>query len=909
MTTPVTLRPHQIEAADAIEAAWRAGIKRPLADMCVASGKSLTMAEVARREIARGGRVLIGAHVRELVEQNARACADLGLQVGINAAALGQKTWRGPVISCSIQSVYRYARNFGPISLFLGDEAHLWPHSEAGMYRQLARDLGDVRIAGFSGTVFRLQGGSLIEGEGAPFDAVSYQYSILDGIRDGYLCPAFSIGADDTVDTSRLKTRQGEFTAESSDAQMLALMDSHIAQMVHHGWTERRAWLVFEAGTKSAKAMAARMGEWGIPTGLVLGETGAAERSHVVEMFRQGRLRALVNVNALTTGFDVPSVDLLVMRRPTKSLGLYIQQCLDAQTEVLSARGWLQHSDVRDDDQVAGFDTVTGAVEWCPILNRIERPLADGESMFGVIAPHLDIRVTGGHDMIVRSRSETTKRWLKEPAVSVAARRSMFRLPVAGVQTASSVNLTDDEIRLVGWYLTDGCLNKKTNQLLVSQSESKPAHCAEIRRVLTECGIKFGESSIKRTGMQAQYAPNRVFYASKGAPRGRDKHLRGWAHLAAWFDKSIGPAFDLLDARQLAVLLGAMWLGDGANAQRTITWVSRTGTITTGDNETMADRLQALCVTRGFRCNKATQQARPTEWNATPKPLFVLHIQARDMATVAGAGDSDGSINSKSYRRSRFAEVSNVPGETVWCVENRLGTLVTRRNGKVAIVGNCGRALRTIGGNITASVAAGKADCAVLDFAGNIDRHGPLDFIRPAKSKARLVRCEECGSRVPSAAKKCWSCDAPMTKLCPVCLVEIPKGTLDCPACGHDMRAPESEGEKAAKLRETPSGAALISSWKGGTAREGGWLPVGRSWAREDGGMLVDGPTDRHELPSPLAIAIRGVAPRWLRLGHDGAVEAVLVPNGASRNSARQVAADGREAIVPMPREAEGAAP
>ena len=128
---------------------------------------------------------------------------------------------------------------------------------------------------------------------------------ILDGIRDGFLCPAFSIGATDKVDPTKLRVRQGEFTAESSDAQMLAAMDNHIAQMVHH-CNDRRAWLVFEAGTKAAKAMAQRMIEWGIPTGLVLGETPAMERASIIEAFRKGRLRALVNVLALTTGFDVP---------------------------------------------------------------------------------------------------------------------------------------------------------------------------------------------------------------------------------------------------------------------------------------------------------------------------------------------------------------------------------------------------------------------------------------------------------------------------------------------------------------------------------------------------------------------------------------------------------------------------
>lgn len=540
----VILRPHQVDAADAVEAAFRQGVKAPLVDACVGAGKSLIYAELARRALARGERYIIGAHTRELVEQNAAACRALmpGVHVGVNAAALGERTWRAPVISVAIQSVFRHAQSFGPVENLGVDEAHLVPHSESGMYRELHRALGYPRMVGGSGTVFRLQGGSLIEGEGAPFERVVYRYGIVDGIRDGYLCPAFSIGADDKIDRTRLRTRQGEFTSESSDAQMIAAMDNHIAQMVHH-CSDRHAWLIFEAGTKAAYAMAQRMNEWGIATGLVLGETPAGERTQTIEAFRARRLRAVVNVNALCVGFDVPHVDLLVMRRPTKSLGLYIQQA--------------------------------------------------------------------------------------------------------------------------------------------------------------------------------------------------------------------------------------------------------------------------------------------------------------------------------------------------------------------------GRGLRTIGGNIDSSIAAGKADCAVLDFAGNIDIHGPLDFIRPKETKPRLVSCESCGKRNGAASAKCWSCGATMTKNCPACLEPIAKYHLDCPHCGHDMRQPIAAAgtEKAAKLLDVPTGAALIASYRPGAERAGGWLPIRRAWSKSlEGGSVEHGVDDgnggRWTLPATLATYATDA--RWLRAGPDG-VAAILLPNGASRSSALQITADGVQFVVPLP--------
>lgn len=135
----ITLRPNQLEAADAVEEAWRNGIARPLVDSCVGSGKSLIMAELARRGWERGERSLILAHTRELVEQNAGACRSLGLQCGVNAASLGERTWRAPVISAAIQSVYKNAHSFGPIANIFIDESHLLPHAQAGMYRAFLR--------------------------------------------------------------------------------------------------------------------------------------------------------------------------------------------------------------------------------------------------------------------------------------------------------------------------------------------------------------------------------------------------------------------------------------------------------------------------------------------------------------------------------------------------------------------------------------------------------------------------------------------------------------------------------------------------------------------------------------------------------------------------------------------------
>lgn len=317
-------RRHQLEAADAVENAYRAGITRPLVNMCVGSGKSLTMAELARRNWQRGERTIILSHRQELVSQDKAACDTVGVPCGINAAKLGERAWRGPVISAMINSVCNSALAFGPVQNIFIDECHLVPHSEAGMYRAFLRAFPGARIGGFSGTTFRLQSGSLTDGEGALFQSEVYQYTIPDGIRDGYLVPGFSAPAEDKVDVTKLKKTAGEYTAASQDAQMIALMDSHIMQMLSGG-SDRRAWLIFEASQKAALAMTDRLNAWGVPAAAIIDKT--KNRETIYSAFERGQLRALVNVETLTTGYDSQRIDLVCFRRRTASLGLYVQMC------------------------------------------------------------------------------------------------------------------------------------------------------------------------------------------------------------------------------------------------------------------------------------------------------------------------------------------------------------------------------------------------------------------------------------------------------------------------------------------------------------------------------------------------------------------------------------------------------
>jgi superfamily II DNA or RNA helicase len=802
----VVLRPYQEAALAALDTHWGDGGGAALIDMATATGKSLVLAETIRRAFARDRnfRATVAAHVRELVEQDIDALLAVwpDAPYGICCDGLGRRDHDQPIIFGTVQTLYRDAALLGRRDLLAVDEVQCVPRDGDGMYLSLIDTLRgtnpDLRMMGASATCFRLDTGYLHRGDGALFEKIVYSYSISDGIKDKWLSPLRSKATLATIDVRGVGTRAGEFVAGELEraANVTDVVEGAVAEIVEQG-ENRKSWIGFCCGVDHAYAVRDAVRRHGISCETVVAETPSEERGALFAAFRAGAIRCLTGVNIFSVGFDIPQVDLIALLRPTLSTGLYVQQCLDEQTEILTTCGWCRYDAVNLGDSVAAFDSVTGLIEWCPAENKIVRPLSAGEDMYAIAGPHLDIRVTGGHELLVKGHSENCVRWHKQSAAQVAARASMFCIPISGqlndgIQNAS---ISDDELRFVGWFLTDGCLDKGSRVVAISQSSAKPAHCDEIRRVLAACGFKFGEHRLVRRDWTAGYPDLIRFHVSRGAPRERNKDKRGWQALEPWLDKDLPPIFDSLSARQLTVLLGAMNLGNGANGHKPNGWTRQTLDVTTGIREQQADRLQALCVQRGLRCNKAVHT--PPSIRSTPgfggtKPLYWVHIKPKTVATIAGTSDPDGAVgNKKPYTRSRFSAVASHAGELVWCVSNRLGTLVTRRNGKVAILGNCGRGTR---------LAPGKHDALVLDFAGNIRRHGPVDSIhvngRTSASPGDVL-----------------------TKVCPACREENLLAARVCSCCGHVFFSEPRIPKHAAVADD----AAILSSG------EPDWRPVRHS--------------------------------------------------------------------------------
>jgi DNA repair protein RadD len=327
------LRPYQRQCVEAVYEYLRTRDDNPCAVVPTAGGKTPIMATICKDAVLQwNGRVLILAHVKELLEQSAdklrAVCPEI--EFGIYSAGLKRRDTRNPVIIAGIQSVYRRACELDAFDLVLVDEAHLIPLEGEGMYRQFLTDAKvinpAVRVVGFTATPFRLKNGPICTPDGT-LNHICYEVGVRELIVGGYLCPLITKAGINKADFSRLHVRGGEFVADEMESLMddERLVEAACGETV--GYTgDRRGVLIFASGVKHGEHIVRVLAEkHGVECGFVTGDTPTKERDAILGRFRRSELKYLCNVNVLTTGFDAPHIDCVALVRPTLSPGLYYQ--------------------------------------------------------------------------------------------------------------------------------------------------------------------------------------------------------------------------------------------------------------------------------------------------------------------------------------------------------------------------------------------------------------------------------------------------------------------------------------------------------------------------------------------------------------------------------------------------------
>lgn len=339
------LRPYQHDSIQALYDHLRTKDTNPCVVIPTAGGKSICIAEVAKDAALKWhGRVLILAHVKELVEQNAKELQGIcpNLPVGIYSAGLDRRDTEQDVIVAGIQSVYQKLDLFRPFDLVMVDEVHMVPPDGEGRYQtflQSAKRLNpNVRLVGWTATPFRTQGG-LICKPGNLFNEICYEANVRDLINDGYISKITAHAGTVRADLDNLHIRAGEFVAEDVEKAMgqERLVASACREIVEKT-RDRKACLIFCTSVEHCKKVAAEITRFsGEECAIVTGDTPPMERELILSRMKGEEvkvdlfgtvappLKYCCNVSVLTTGTNIRRLDTIALLRPTASPGLFIQ--------------------------------------------------------------------------------------------------------------------------------------------------------------------------------------------------------------------------------------------------------------------------------------------------------------------------------------------------------------------------------------------------------------------------------------------------------------------------------------------------------------------------------------------------------------------------------------------------------
>ena len=341
----MNLRPYQQAAVDAVYEHLRSKNTNPCIVMPTGTGKSVVIAKIVSDAVTQwNGRVLILAHVKELLEQNAGKIHALcpKIPLGIYSAGLKSRDTDDPVIVAGIQSVYNKACDLGAFDLIIVDEAHLIAPDGDGMYRSFLKDMAvinpHVRIIGLTATPFRVKGGLICKEENI-LQEVCYEAGLKEMILHGYLSPIISRAGKTEANLENLHIRGGEFIADEIAEAMdkEELVDTECREIVELT-RDRKSVLIFTTSLDHCQHVAEKIAAIsGQECAIITGDTPAQERADIIARFRGEHvpadllgtpmppLKYLCNVSVLTTGFDAPGTDCVVMLRPTNSPGLLLQ--------------------------------------------------------------------------------------------------------------------------------------------------------------------------------------------------------------------------------------------------------------------------------------------------------------------------------------------------------------------------------------------------------------------------------------------------------------------------------------------------------------------------------------------------------------------------------------------------------
>ncbi len=305
----------------------------PCLQIPTAGGKSLIQAEIARRvyDIAPNKQQIMLTDVTALIGQNRAELLEQWPQAKttVYSASYSQKNHTGEIVFCGIQSVYKNASLFKDVSVVFIDEAHRASLKKNGMYHTFIHNLLEknpyARIITMSATPWKLESGTL---EGSwMVDKIIYKIPMKVLFDEGFLCPILTPSTSVNLNFDNVKRKSsGEF----NENEMAALMDDEyvteaaINDAMMYA-SDRKSGLIFACNVKHAEHIREALKSHGEHAEIIIGDTITEERNEIVDRFKSFKLRWIISVGTLTTGFNAKNADLLIMLRATQSSSLWLQ--------------------------------------------------------------------------------------------------------------------------------------------------------------------------------------------------------------------------------------------------------------------------------------------------------------------------------------------------------------------------------------------------------------------------------------------------------------------------------------------------------------------------------------------------------------------------------------------------------
>lgn len=319
MSSQIQLRPYQQAAEEAVLHEWDSGNKRTLLVLPTGTGKTIVFSKIAEDRVRVGERVLIMAHRGELLEQASdKIYKSTGLKCAVEKAEQScAGSWLRIVVG-SVQTLTREKRlkQFSPdyFDTIIIDEAH---HSVSDSYQRVLQHFPDAKVLGVTATPDRADMRNL----GSYYDSLAYEYSLVQAIKDGYLCKIRAQTIPLQIDISSVGVSAGDYKAGELGSALNPYLDQIANEMKNY--CKGRKTVVFLPLVKTSQKFCDILNAAGFKAAEVNGNSD--DRAQVLKDFDTGKYDVLCNSMLLTEGWDCPSVDCIIVLRATKSRSLYCQ--------------------------------------------------------------------------------------------------------------------------------------------------------------------------------------------------------------------------------------------------------------------------------------------------------------------------------------------------------------------------------------------------------------------------------------------------------------------------------------------------------------------------------------------------------------------------------------------------------